>query len=580
MAPGFDSDVLTQVQQAVDIADVVGETVALKRRGRKLWGLCPFHSEKTPSFSVDPERQLFFCFGCKAGGNVFGFVMQRDGRTFPEAVRFLADRAGVLLTTQHYEASRRGQLLTILQHAQEYFRARLAHPHEGRLGREFLDSRGVDAMWADRFGLGYAPDRWDGLLLALEAKGFSSHDMVQAGLVVERPQGGYYDRMRGRLTFPIWDPDGRIVGFGGRVLGEGEPKYLNSPETEVYQKGRLLYGAHLARAEWRTTPPILVEGYFDVIACHRAGLSGAVASLGTSLTHDHAQYLARFSDRVIVCYDRDDAGVKAAERAFVTLAAVGLSVLQMEIRAGKDVDEFLKTAGPEAVRIARQHAEPYLAWRIRQEAAGVRVDPEAKARGLRRLRPLLNAVRDPVERQGLAQLLQRSWSIEPKILSQALREKQDIDGHNSENFRHNMGRQQAKIGLPADEVNLLSLLIQFPDQLAGVLAILPELCRDPAWAAIVEHWSRVQDEPLAEWMHRLPKEAQSLVAEASAMQVPSTPGAVTTLAARMRQNLEVERWNALQVRAALGPLDAALAEEIRHLWPKIQEAKQSTGREG
>jgi DNA primase len=578
---GFSDDVLSRVQQATDLADVVGETVSLRRRGKKLWGLCPFHGEKTPSFSVDPDRQLFYCFGCRVGGNVFTYLMRRDGLTFPEAVRRLGERAGIPVDPDRDSPreSRRAALLAALAAAQAHFRRNLADIRIGRAAREFLEIRGVTETAQDTFGLGWAPDSWQDLTDHLMRAGYQASVLVEAGLSVSGERGPY-DRMRGRITFPIWDADGRIVGFGGRVMGAGEPKYLNSPETLVYHKGRVLYGAHLARGRWRTHPPVLVEGYFDVIACHQAGVTEAVATLGTGLTADHAKYLGRQHNRVILAYDRDAAGRQAAERAFQVLAEQGISVYHIDFESGKDLDELLGAEGPEAVREAVAAAEPYLAWRIRQDAASVRAHPDAKGAAWRRLRPLLQAVADPVERQEYAQLLERQWSIDPRILAQAWRDSQGAERHNSGKSRHNMVRHQAKIGLRDEEADLLGVLLQFPEQLEGVLATFPELCMDTRWAPIVEAWPLVTQEPLATWIRRLPPDLQDWVVGAAAEEAPADPRAAVKVAERLKLKRDVERLRALQQRAAEGPVDPVLAGEIRDVWNRIREHKQGLRREG
>lgn len=572
-------DVVARVQQASDLVAVVGETVVLRRRGKKLWGLCPFHAEKTPSFSVDPERQLFYCFGCRTGGNVFTYVMRRDGRTFPEALAYLAERAGIPLEGETGRPGRRARLLAVLAEAARRYRAWLADSERGRAARAYLHERGVPAEWAERFELGYAPDGWDALAVALDRAGFTVEEAVEAGVLVRRAQGGAYDRLRHRLVFPIHDPDGRVVGFGGRALGGEEPKYLNLPDTPVFQKGQVLFGARWAREAWRTAPPVVVEGYFDVLAAHRAGVTSAVASLGTALTADHARYLARFADRVILCYDRDAAGAEAAARAFVVLAQTGLSVYVMEVPVGKDLDESLARAGPEAIRRAYAAAEPYLARRIRQEAYAVRVGAAEKAKALRALMPLIEAVADPVERAGFLQLVERVWALDHKTIAQALRRGQGA-GNNSRNSRHNMGRRQEKNGLPDDGIILLGLLLQFPDGLEGVLTTLPELCSDPRWVGIIEHWEDVGRMPVALWVETLPPPARELATAALAEDIDWPRSALATVVERLRRKWDEERWNTLQARAAQGPLDAELEAEIRRLWPRIRAAKQAERGEG
>jgi DNA primase len=590
---GYEPQQIDDVRRAVDIVTVVGETVALRRRGRKLWGLCPFHNEKTPSFTVDPERQLFYCFGCHKGGNVFTYVMERDQRTFPEALELLAERAGIALRqTGRAADGRRERLRAVLEASQEFFRRLL---QTSPAARTALAERGVGETWVDRFGLGYAPDRWDALTGWLTERGFAAEDMVAAGVAVHRDRGGVYDRMRHRITFPIMDGEGRLVGFGGRAVGPAEPKYLNSPDTPVYQKGRILYRADLSREAWRRRPPIVVEGYFDVIACHQAGLTEAVASLGTALTADHVRTLQRYTDRVVLGYDNDRAGDEAAERAFLLLAQQGMAVTRMVLAGVKDVDELLRRDGPDAVRQAAEAAVSYVGWRIQQEAPAVRRGPAAKAAAWRRIQPLLLAVGDPVEREGHIQLVERVWAVEPGSLAQALRRAQGGGEYKGGNFRHNMGRQPEKFGLTTgrpdgrsagrpsrlkDDVNLLGWLIQFPDEMEGVLATLPELCKDMRWADIVAAWPRLREMSVADWVGQLPDGARELAAEAAMVEGPASVEAVRALAQALKRRQQEERWQELQNRAAAGPVNPDLEREILALWSQIREAKQTPRKEG
>jgi DNA primase len=579
LARGFSEDVLSRIQEATDLAELVGETVVLRRRGRKLWGLCPFHAEKTPSFSVDPDRQLFYCFGCHVGGTAFTYLMKRDGLTFPEAVRRLAERAGIPVVEESGPATRRTSILRLLADAAQWYRRRLLDPDGGRVAREYLEVRGVAEAVQEQFGLGWAPERWDELTRYLLRQGYEPADLVEAGVAVQGARGPY-DRMRGRIVFPIADAEGRIVGFGGRLLGDGQPKYLNSPETPVYHKGRTLYGAHIARRAWSEHPPVLVEGYFDVLACHQAGISQAVATLGTGLTEDHAKYLVRHSNRVILAYDRDEAGQKAAERAFFVLANHGITAYHIDFASGKDLDELLQLEGPDALREALAAAEPYLAWRIRQEAPGARGGPEPRSRAWRRVRPLLLAVSDPVERDGYGQLLERQWGMDHRMIAQALDEAQGAVRHNSQKSRHNMGRRSPKIGRNDENDELLGVLLQFPEQLEGVLATFPELCRESRWASVVDRWPPVPGPGFARWVDGLPESVRSWVLEVAARAVPATPAAAVDLARKVRARRAVARWQELMARAAEGPLDAALADEIRRLWAAIREDKQGSRREG
>jgi DNA primase len=578
--PAVGDSVADAVRRASDIIDIVSETVSLTRRGRKLWGLCPFHGEKTPSFTVDPEQQLFYCFGCHKGGNVFTYLMERDHRTFPEALELLAERAGISLGRDAGDRSRmdrRERLYGVLRELQAFYRAGLGrHPE----ARRFLEQRGLDAASVETWGIGYAPEDWTAGSDWLRRHGFSEREMLEAGVVAERPSGGVYDRLRGRVTFPILDPDGRVVGFGGRIIGDGEPKYLNSPDTTLYKKGRILYGAHLARPHLKDAMAVLVEGYFDAIALHRAGVKTAVAALGTALTEEHARYLKRFTTRVMLAYDNDPAGREAAGRAFPILARAGITVFQVEAYGEKDVDELLQAKGREAVHALIEEPVLYLTRRIQERAQDVRRDPAVKAAALRDLRPLLLAVDDPVERQGQIELLQRLWAVEPKIVAQALRRGQDRVPNNGQNIRHNMVRQPEKIGLNRDEVNLLAGLIRFPDQMEGVLTSLPELCKDARWRAIAETWDWRDSMPTADWVGSLPEGARELASEALLSDAPVSADTLTDLARALGQRWQESRWQDLMRRAASGPRDPALEEEIRELWPHIQEAKKRPRREG
>ncbi len=580
---GSGAATVDRVRDATDIAAVVGETVTLRRRGQKLWGLCPFHAEKSPSFSVDSARQLFYCFGCQVGGNVFTFVMRRDGKSFPEALAELADRAGIALPERSGDrGGRRTALLAVLAAAQQYFRAALAGD-AGRAGRAYLDRRGLPAATVDDFGLGWAPDEWDGLLSNLRRSGYPVTDIVEAGLAMERDRGAY-DRLRGRLTFPIRDPDGRVVGFGGRAVTDeaGVPKYLNTPETPVYHKGRILYGADRARATWsQGRAPIIVEGYMDVLAMHRAGLSEAVGSLGTALTVEHVRYLRRFTNQVVCAYDRDAAGQEAMRRAFMVLAAEGLAVSSVDYQTAKDADEFLATQGAAALVTVVEARMPYLARRIRDGQAAVHVHPEAKVRAVREMVELLDAMTDPVERAEYAALLESAWGVETKVLANRPKGKQGAGGNNSEKTRHNMRRSEVNLGPQDVEINLLASLIQFPDRMEGVLAALPELCRDPRWEAIREEWPALAEQggsSLATWLMRLPAEAQELVTAAAAVPWPVSGDLVMELAQQVKTQRREREWRHL--KAVADPDDPVVAAEIRQLFQEISASKRAPRREG
>src|SRR6185295_9336052 len=317
-----------EVRAASDIVQIVGERVPLRRMGRAWKGLCPFHSEKTPSFTVNSERQMWHCFGCNRGGDVFSFLMEIDKVTFPEALAVLAERAGIELPTSGRGAGdgKRDRLYQANALANDFFRASLRSP-AGSKARAYLAGRGFDEAILDRFQVGWAPEGWDGLSTAL-GKLLPPTVLEEAGLVLRRGDGTHYDRFRGRVTFPIEAAAGRVAGFGARgITPEDTPKYINSPESAIYRKGGLLFGLPLARAEIRERKRIIVaEGYFDVMRLRAAGYPNTVCTSGTALTTEQARALARFEAEVLLVYDGDDAGVRAADRALEALLTAGLAV--------------------------------------------------------------------------------------------------------------------------------------------------------------------------------------------------------------------------------------------------------------
>ncbi|MCP9446000.1 MAG: DNA primase [Nitrospira sp.] len=344
-------NIIDRIKDRVDIVDIVSHHVALTKTGQNFKGLCPFHQEKTPSFIVNPSRQIFHCFGCGAGGNVFTFLTRLTGANFPEVVRELGQKVGVevaeapAVSGNHAEQTRRIERLN--QAAAAWFRHNLRDAKLGAAGRAYLENRGIQSSVIDRFGIGVAPPEWDGLFKALTKQGFAPADVASAGLLVAREGGsGFYDRFRGRIMFAITDLRKRVVGFGGRVLDDAVPKYLNSPDTPLFKKGHTLFALDQAReAIVRTKTAIVVEGYFDAIALHQAGLTHAVATLGTALTPEHVQALRRFADHIVLVFDPDAAGVRAALRGLDLFVNSGLDVKVVTLPAGDDPDTFVRKAG-------------------------------------------------------------------------------------------------------------------------------------------------------------------------------------------------------------------------------------------
>ena len=357
----YPDEIIEEVRTRNDIVDLISGYVKLQRRGSSYFGLCPFHNEKSPSFSVSPGKQMYYCFGCGAGGNVFTFLMEYENYSFPEAVKALADRAGVALPEMEYsqEARRardeKNAVLEVNREAAKYYYYLLRTP-EGAPGMEYLKKRGLTAETMQRFGLGYAGRYSDGLYRYLKKKGISDELLKKSGLMQVNEKQGMYDKFWNRVMFPIMDINGKVVGFGGRVMGDGKPKYLNSPETVIFDKSRNLYGLNFARSS-RKKQLLVCEGYMDVISLHQAGFTNAVASLGTALTSQHASLLKRYTDEAVLTYDSDEAGIRAALRAVPLLKEAGVTARVLHMAPYKDPDEFIKALGAEAFQERIDQAE-------------------------------------------------------------------------------------------------------------------------------------------------------------------------------------------------------------------------------
>ena len=361
-------DKIQEIRDRTDIVEVVSGYLPLKHSGVNHQGLCPFHQEKTPSFNVNSARQIFHCFGCGVGGNVFSFLMRMDGLSFPEAVRQLGEKVGVEVKEEAVSPAEvrrreaRERLLRINEVAGTFYHQVLLENEAGMSGRRYLRQRGYEGETVRAFQLGFAPEGWDALTTHLVEKKFSSDDAQKAGLVRPGKQGrGDYDLFRKRLLFPIHDLQGRMVAFGGRILDDSLPKYINSPETDVYHKGQTLYGLYQARDAMRHSgEALVVEGYFDVLALHRAGFTAAVATCGTALTADHARLLKRYADKILLVFDEDAAGRQATFRAMDALLPVGLAVSVVALPAGEDPDSLFKARGAEGLRNCLDAARPVL----------------------------------------------------------------------------------------------------------------------------------------------------------------------------------------------------------------------------
>jgi DNA primase len=397
----FPESFLQELAEKNDIEDVVSGYVKLtKRSGQNLFGLCPFHSEKTPSFSVSPSKQIYHCFGCGKGGSVINFIMEIENLSFPEAVEFLAKRAGMRMPEQDYDPMRprREKLYALNRDAARFFHEQLSGPESGA-ARAYVAKRGIGPAAVKNFGLGFAPDAWDALVRAMKEKGYTERELTDAALVRPGKKGGVYDTFRNRLMFPVIDVRGNVIGFSGRALGDGEPKYMNSPETPVFSKSHNLFALNLAKKS-KSGYIILVEGNIDVVTLHQAGFDSAVASLGTSLTAEQARLLSRYTGEVVIAYDADEAGRKASQRAITLLEKLEMKVRVLTVTGAKDPDEYLRAKGADAFRNLVDKSENQIEYRLQTitDKYDLGVD-EQKVAFLREATDLIATLPGAVERE-------------------------------------------------------------------------------------------------------------------------------------------------------------------------------------
>ncbi len=487
-----DRELIREIKSRADIVAVISEYLPLKRQGKEYVGLCPFHAENSPSFSVSPEMGLFYCFGCQAGGDVFQFLMRRENLTFPEAVKQLADKVGVHLPSRELTAEeqrrlrRREALHRLLERATVLLQASLRGP-EGEVARDYLAGRGVaEEMW-ERFRLGYAPGSGQvSLSRKLLGEDVSPQALAAVGLL--RPgTNGWRDWFYGRLIFPICDPAGRVVAFGGRILEAGRaPKYLNSPETEIFDKRKTWYGLSLARDSIRREGrALVVEGYLDVITSHQYGFTTAVASMGTSLTPEQVRLLSAQTKEVLLAFDADLAGRKAARKGMELFAGTGVAVRVAPVPEGKDPDEFLRQRGKEAMEEVLAKSPPLLDFLLAEAAAAGRgADLGIRAALARNLLPFLRGLADPLEREGYAQSLARTLQLPVESVWGQTRRGKSVPGqrdklHNSGDVEHisprNRHNTRDNLTFKA-EYALITLLLRSPE---GREILFPKLVAAP-----------------------------------------------------------------------------------------------------
>ncbi len=605
MSPRWSEAKIEEIQRANDIVEVVSSYLPLKRGGKDFKACCPFHAEKTPSFNVSPAKQIFKCFGCGKGGSVFQFVMARENVTFPEAVRMLADRAGIVLEEERREEKNpnepdRSRVFKTVAWAMQVFERILAEPAGGRLGREYIARRGFTDETVKTYRLGLAPDAWDAMLKAAGKRGVSEQLLLAAGLVVPRSEGGgFYDRFRNRLIFPIFDSLNRPIAFGGRTLGDDPAKYLNSPETVVFNKSNNLYGLTLARDEMTASRRVIVmEGYTDCMMAHQAGLENVVATLGTSLTRSHVRLLKRFVDEVVLIYDGDAAGQNAADRAVQIFLEEELSVRIVTLPDDLDPCDFL-LAGRKDEFAALVDAAPEaleFKWRlVRQQfdeaetVPGRRRAVEAMLEALA-AQPAWGQNQDGLKRDLVLSRMAAVMGVEERSLRERLAElsKRARSQARREDEVGPGGREEEKSEPVADygslrgrtERLILQVLVAAPQRIGETAARLPaemmkyELHRKLYGQMVEMHeqlaakgigllWGRLEEEPVAE-----------LAAELVGLEEEDEK-----LAALLEDSLAtLKRLNARDELEALRPNKAAAQseEEDARMLRRVQELRQQS----
>ncbi len=511
-------ELIETIRGQVDLVEVAGEYLRLTKKGKDFVALCPFHQEKTPSFTVSREKQIFHCFGCGVGGNVFHFLMAMENLTFPEAVRQLAARTGVVIPVsrgadEQKKAGMESRLWEMNALARDFYRQFLHNRAEGALAREYLARRGLHKDIILRFQLGYAPAGWDSLIKYLKGHNYALEEIVAAGLAVASERGKVFDRFRHRIIFPIHNPQGKVVGFGGRALREeDEPKYLNSPETAVFNKRHLLYGLDLARPAIREQGfAIIVEGYMDVLSAHQAGVNNAVASMGTSLTVEQGRLLLRYTTEAVIAYDADAAGVAAALRSLDILCELGFSIRVVSVPQGKDPDEYIRSHGRQAWDSLVKNAPTFLEYKIEQ-ASRVTGD---KKKILQQVIPGVAGMTSPVEQEESVKLIAARLGLSWEVVKSELRRYQVEQrkkwpiSDKIANKTHNIITDAKKIA----EQEILRLILQNPGYLPVVEKELgAQFIENPLFKRIFKLMQQQSEKQgPADWMDELPDQERIVI---------------------------------------------------------------------
>lgn len=471
----YPEELVEEIRERNDIVEVIGTYVKLQKKGSSYFGLCPFHNEKSPSFSVSPDKQMYYCFGCGAGGNVFTFIMEYENYSFPEALKYLADRVGIKLPEREYSEEEkrqqdlRMQVLEINKMAANYFYYQL-RTESGAQAMQYLKSRQLDDETIKRFALGYSSKYSSNLYQYFKSKKISDELLKESGLFNVDEKNGMYDKFWNRVIFPILDVNNRVIGFGGRVMGDGKPKYLNSPETIVFDKSRNLYGLNIARAA-RKKYLLVCEGYMDVISMHQAGFTNAVASLGTALTSGHASLLKRYTQEVLLLYDSDEAGIRAALRGIPILREAGVNSRVVDLKPYKDPDEFIKNMGAEAFEERLNQASDSFMFRVSiAESEFPMEEPQGQNRFFERCAEMLLELKDELERNLYIEAIVKKYRGQYGVSTEDLRKRVNtlaLKGTPAENrIQPKSGSQNKKKKETASEQAqklMLTWLVTYPN---------------------------------------------------------------------------------------------------------------------
>lgn len=554
--PRVPEDVIAQVRAQADIVEVVSEYVPLKRRGRNYFGLCPFHSERTPSFSVNPELGIFHCFGCGVGGDVFGFLMKMEGLSFYEAVRRLAEKYGVPLPKSTRDQGN-DALYRANAFAQEFYKKLLWEDPAGGKARRYLEEREIGRGVAERFALGYAPPGWEGLIRAASHEGIGPEVLEKAGLALRRRSGGYYDRFRDRLTFPIHNPGGRPVAFGARVLGEGEPKYINSPETPIYRKGKVLYGISQAReALRREGEAIVVEGYTDLLRLFSAGIENAVAVAGTAFTPHQAGLLRRYAERAILCFDADRAGSEAALRGGEVLSEAGLEVRVVELPPGHDPDSFVREEGREEFLRMVGNSKPLVEHMLEKVRRTEDISSvEGRRRAAKAMAEVLSKIGDELRRDLWTRRVAEALGLREEVLRKVVERR----GRSEETGPVKVPSRQT---VPPAQRELLKILFSVPELAERVV----EEVELDAFEGRLRSAAKVAYEAIGDG--RLPT-VSDVLAETQ------DEGLVEELAGILQEGLDEERARKVLADSIASVRREKIRREIERVAGEIREAEEA-----